>query len=163
MKTLKMSGRGKGVLLALAAGCALFAWGCAGNSVSTDGGNGGGASPQVAAALSVCDPTGANCQTTSPGLSASTASAITFAVDWTNVPVGTHTQEIRMVLPNGDFYQRFDGSFLISSSSNGQANLSRLVAIAGTPINERLLTGTWNVQVLLDGQVINSQNLQVNP
>jgi hypothetical protein len=160
LKTLNMSGSFRGALLTLTAVCALFAFGCAANSVSTDGLGGGGNTPQVAAAFSVCDASGSSCQTSNPVISASTATDITLAVDWTNAPAGTHTQEIRMLLPDGNFYQRFDASFL---PSNGQASIKRMVAIQGTPIRERLLTGTWKIQVLMDDQVVNVENLQVNP
>jgi len=163
VKTSGMGGRIKNGWLVAVAGCAALALGCTAYSPSL-GSSGGGSTPaQPAAALSVCDATGANCQTSNPIVSIASAPSITLVANWTNVPAGTHTQQIRMLLPNGDFYQHFDMSFGIATGSDGQANLKRRVGIQGTPIGERLLTGAWKVQVLLDDQVISQDTLQINP
>jgi hypothetical protein len=149
-------------------GWLLVASGCAGlQQASGNGGNlpGGGGNPTPAsAAVSICDASKSNCQAAAASFSLAGVPDLNVAVNWTNVPAGTHSQEIRLLMPNGNLYQRFQNSFLVpANDSNGSANVSRNIPITGTFITERQITGGWKVEVSLDGKVTTIGNLQLNP
>jgi hypothetical protein len=85
-------------------------------------------------------------------------------VNWQNVPTGTHSQEIDIYMAQGNsLYVSYWNNFLISDTPQGSATVMRSMPVAGTAITQRQLTGSWEVQVLLDGKLITSKTFQFNP
>jgi hypothetical protein len=168
MRTSKSRKLLKSAFFAVALGGALVSAGCAGLQQSSGGGGnlpGGGNIPAVAVAtVSVCDSANTNCQTTAATYSLSTARDLSVAVNWANVPAGNHSQEIRLLMPNGNVYQRFENSFLVPASDTaGTASVSHFIPVSGTFIAQRQITGGWKLEVSLDGKVTTVSDLQFNP
>ena len=137
------------------------AWisGCATNSVS---------SPvvpkiqQMSAVIRVCDSLTPSC----PGESTVSLGALhdlQVSVDWSNMPGGTHSQEIAFLLPSGVVYQTVSHGFALPDGTLGSATVSDGMPVAGTYITQRQLTGNWIAQVSLDGVVIGSQQVTLEP
>ena len=82
------------------------------------------------------------------------------AVDWKNVPGGTHTQQIALVQPNGVVYQTVSHSFAVADNKIGAPKLDDVIPIAGTFITQRNQVGEWTIQVSLDGQAVGQQNVE---
>ncbi len=162
MRISKMCGWTKNLFLIAAAGCLLAMTGCAGLQGLLGFGGGGPTQPPMTATISFCDMVTSNCQSNAGTFTASGTQGVNIAVKWQNTPLGNHTQQIQLLMPDGNFYQEFQAGFLIDSASNGQASITRAIPIAGTFITQRKLLGTWKVQVLLDGAVVNTANLHLN-
>src|SRR5258707_13555194 len=87
-------------------------------------------------------------------------------VQWTNVPFGTHTQEVKFFLPDaraGTLYQSFNNPFRGRHGQEQTVTLVDDVPIAGTFIEHRSLTGAWRVDVFLDGFFYTSKYVQLDP
>ena len=85
-------------------------------------------------------------------------------MNWQGVPAGTHTQELDIYMPQGNaLYTKYSDSFQITDAPKGSATVLRPMPVAGTWITQRQLTGTWQVDVLLDGQPVTSKQFTFTP
>src|SRR5712672_2436176 len=110
----------------------------------------------LAMVVRLCDSAAAGCDnTTSFSLGAMRDLAVN--VDWQNVPGGTHTQQLTVMLPNGVIYQTISHGFGVAEGTAGSPTVSDAMPVAGTFLTQRQLTGDWTVQVSLDGAVIGAQ------
>ena len=83
-------------------------------------------------------------------------------VNWQAVPNGPHTQQLDVFMPEGHaLYVRYLGGFQITEAQTGSAVILRAMPVAGTWITQRQLTGTWQVDVSLDGQLVTSKTFQL--
>lgn len=124
--------------------------------------NGGGNPSPADATISFCDDGDANC-TPATSFSVATVRDLVVNVNWENLPTGTHMQLLEISMPGGGLYQAEQSSFLIADSSHATLTTSRNVPVAGAWISQRRITGEWSVRVSLDGNVITSQTVQLNP
>ncbi len=154
------------VALLTAIVCAiLLSAGCAGQTVVTSVTPPPSAAPP-SAAVSFCDNPAPGCAAASSFSVKSLGDLnrdLNVFVSWSNVPVGTHAQKLRFFLPDGNVYQAFEASFSVSPGANGAATVVRALPVAGTFISQRLLTGNWQVEVSLDGKVILTQSVRLDP
>lgn len=92
---------------------------------------------------------------------------------WRNVS-GEHTQRLRFVLPDGNTYQvvetRFttaesaaDTAVRVAVTSREEKAVATPFAVAGTHITQRSLSGTWTVELYLDGKLVAQSPLTFNP
>jgi hypothetical protein len=155
----------------IANGALLFAaiigsLGISGCAMQSSSANGGGPPPAPmvpAAQIVLCDDLSSSC-TAATSFSFSTLRDLNIQVQWTNVPAGNHVQQLDILLPNqGGLYQTTQTAFLISGSSPGSITTSRMFPVGGTWISQRQMSGSWSVQVSLDGQVMASQAVEFNP
>jgi len=113
-------------------------------------------------ALRVCESGTANC-TGETNFSLGSLRDLQVNADWKNMPGGTHTQEIAFLLPNGVVYQTLSHGFGVTEGAFGAPTISDAMPVAGTYITQRELTGEWTVQISLDGAVVGSQKVQLQP
>jgi hypothetical protein len=124
---------------------------------------GGGTPPAVASAtISFCDPQAPNCDGQT-SFSATTTRDVQVKVSWQNVPVGTHVQSLELLLPDGNLYQHTQTAFAVQTELSEVPGATQTLPFAGTWIQQRNLMGEWTARVSLDGQVITSQSVQLNP
>jgi hypothetical protein len=82
-------------------------------------------------------------------------------VNWRVILPGPHTQQLDIFLPQGHaLYVRYLDGFQITDAPSGSALVLRPMPVAGTWITQRQLTGTWEVDVSLDGQLVTSKTFQ---
>ncbi len=117
---------------------------------------------QMSAVIRVCDSLTAGCSGES-SISLGALHDLQVSVDWTNMPGGTHSQQIAFLLPNGVVYQTVSHGFAVPDGALGSPTVSDGMAVAGTYITQRQMTGNWTVQVSLDGAVISSQQVTLEP
>lgn len=147
------------ILPAAIAASAAWMSGCATNSAS---------SPvlpkiqQMSAVVRVCDSLTPGCSGES-SISLGVLHDLQVSVDWTNMPGGTHSQQVAFLLPNGVVYQTVSHGFAVPDGTLGSLTVSDGMAVAGTYITRRQMTGNWTVQVSLDGAVIGSQQVTLEP
>ena len=169
MKTVKFEVVLKQVLLATTLGWSLIIAGCGAiqqpGSSGTPGSAGGPTDVPGTAAVSFCNAAQTGCQSQSANFSMTTSNIpdLNIKVDWASVLPGTHSQEIRLMMPNGDLFQRLQDTFVVPASSNGSATVNRNIPIAGSFISQRQITGGWKVDVSLDGKAKASGDLELNP
>jgi len=167
MRTSKRWKLLKSAFFAVALGGALVSAGCAGLQQANGGGGnlaGGGAPTPAVAAVTVCDSGNSHCQPNAANFSLASVPDLNVAVNWTNVTPGNHSQEIRLLMPNGNVYQRFENSFLVPATDTaGTASVSHFIPVSGTFIAQRQITGGWKLEVSLDGKVATVSDLQFNP
>jgi hypothetical protein len=85
-------------------------------------------------------------------------------INWQAVPAGTHTQELDIFMPQGHaLYVKYSNSFQITDTPKGSATVMSVMPVAGTWITQRQFTGTWEVDVLLDGNLITSRQFDFTP
>jgi hypothetical protein len=152
-----------GKKIALIVGVIFLASELSGCQMGTTSANGGGPPPPVPSAMiSFCDDGDPSCAT---GTSFSVASLrdLVIKVTWENIPDGNHVQTLEILIPGGGLYQSTQNAFLTDSSSASPFAVTRLLPVAGTWIPQRQMTGEWLVRVSLDGQVITSQMVALNP
>jgi hypothetical protein len=118
--------------------------------------------PQLGLAVRVCDSETPDC-TGEINFSLSSVRDLQVNADWKNMPGGTHTQEITFLLPNGVVYQTVSHGFGAAEGTFGAPTISDAMPVAGTYITQRELTGDWTVQISLDGAVVGSQKIQLQP
>ena len=83
---------------------------------------------------------------------------------WRNLSPGDHVQDLKLILPNGDVYQVLHTAFTTSPSNThgrvralateGGHALDTVLPVRGTWIQQFSMTGTWSVQMLLDGNQV---------
>jgi hypothetical protein len=82
-------------------------------------------------------------------------------VNWQVVPTGPHTQQIDIFIPQGHaLYVRYTSGFQITDAPVGSTLVLSVMPVAGTWITQRQLTGTWEVDLSLDGQLVTSKSFQ---
>jgi hypothetical protein len=118
--------------------------------------------PAVTATISFCNDGAENCE---PATAFSVAGLrdLVITVAFQNVPAGNHVQQLEILLPGGAPYRVTQGGFLIPTGGAGSFSLTRKLAVAGTPISLRHMTGEWAVRATLDGQVVATQSVELNP
>ena len=170
MNAVKLEVVLKHALLSATLGWLLALTGCAGAGIATNssGTPGGGTGPTVTpatAAVSFCDAAQTNCQSQSANFSLKTSNIrdLNIKVNWANVAAGTHSQEIRLMMPNGSFFRRMQSTFVVARNGDGSASVNRNLPIAGSFIAQRQITGGWKVRVALDGKVISTGDLRLDP
>ncbi|MGA2483884.1 MAG: hypothetical protein ABSF92_12295 [Candidatus Acidiferrales bacterium] len=123
----------------------------------------GGSAPLApSAAVGFCDNPTPGCASAS-SFSLNSLRDLNVVVNWQNVPEGTHGQKVSFFLPDGNLYQAFEKSFAIPEGSPAATATVQALPVAGTWITQRSLSGTWQVTVALDGQVLESQAVQLTP
>jgi hypothetical protein len=113
----------------------------------------------LAVAVRLCDSSVPSCVGT-VSFSLASIRDLDVNVDWQNVPGGTHTQQLAILLPNGVVYQTISHGFGVEDTV-GSPTVSDAMPVAGTFITQRQLAGEWTVQVSLDGAVVGSQKFQL--
>lgn len=95
-------------------------------------------------------------------------------VAWRGVR-GMHSQEVRLLLPDGNLYQALDTKFTtqqglaamdgvqVAQLSRGEPTVVSFLPVAGTFITQRLLSGTWRIQVSLDGKLVTETTFELRP
>lgn len=130
---------------------------CAMQSSSADT---GGPTDPASAILTFCDDGVSDCPA-STSFSLSSIRDLVVKVDWYNVAPGNHSQELRILLPEGGTYESSQTGFLIDSGAQGMFSTSRAVRMAGSWAAQRQEIGKWTAEVLLDGQVVTSQTVEM--
>jgi len=113
----------------------------------------------VAMTVTLCDNSEQGCST-GTSFNLATIRDLGVAVDWKNVPGGTHTQQIALLQPNGVVYQTVSHSFGVAEGKLGAPAINDVIPVAGTFITQRSQTGEWTIQVLLDGESVGTQKFQ---
>lgn len=113
----------------------------------------------VAMTVTLCDNSEQGCSM-GTSFSLATFRDLGVAVDWKNMPGGTHTQEIALVQPNGVVYQTVSHSFGVAEGKLGAPAINDVIPVVGTFITQRSQTGQWTIQVSLDGQSVGTQKFQ---
>jgi hypothetical protein len=85
-----------------------------------------------------------------PRFSATQLRALEINVKW-GILIGTHTQRLQLVAPDGAVYQAFTTAI---DNANGPTLVQTRVPVAGTWITEYALEGTWQVRVYLEGSAV---------
>ena len=161
MRPYSASGPGvwKGALLA---GCTLilsaFLSSCSVGSTSADG----GPAQTATALITFCDDGVPDCPPVTT-FSLSQMRDLVVKVDWFGVAPGNHTQEVRVMLPEGTALQVSDTGFLIGPESDSSFSSLQSVRMAGSWQAQRQETGTWSVDVLLDGRTVKSETVEMTP
>ena len=170
MKTVKFAMVLKHALFAATVGWSLIISGCGaiqqpGSSGAPGGAGGGSTDVPGTAAVSFCNAAQTGCQSQSANFSMTTSNIpdLNIKVDWASVLPGTHSQEIRLMMPNGDLFQRLQDTFMVAANGSGTATVNRNIPIAGSFISQRQITGGWKVQVSLDGKDKTTGDLELNP
>jgi hypothetical protein len=119
------------------------------------------APPAVSAVISFCNDGTPGCE---PARSFSVASLrdLVITVAFQNVPTGNHVEQLEILLPGGASYRVTQGGFLIADAT-GSFSFSRNLAVAGSPVSLRHMTGEWSVRASLDGQVVATESVDLNP
>src|SRR5260370_41016626 len=98
----------------------------------------------LAMAVRLCDSAASSC-VSAGSFSLASIRDLNVNVDWQNVPGGTHTQQLAMVLPNGVAYQTISQGFGIAEGTAGTPTRSGATPAARTLITQRQLTGDWTI------------------
>jgi hypothetical protein len=119
----------------------------------------------LAATVKLCDD-----ETENPGCTSKDTFSLAQIRDlfiwmnWQGVPTGTHTQELDIFMPQGHaLYVKYSAGFQITDAAKGSATVLSVMPVAGTWITQRQFTGTWEVDVLLDGKPITSKQFDFTP
>jgi hypothetical protein len=119
----------------------------------------------VSESVKFCDTDVATC-TPASAFSLSTLRDLFIVVQWTNLPTGTHTQEVKFYLPEartGTLYQSFNNPFFAPHGHKKLVTLVDDVPVAGTFIENRELTGMWKVDIYLDDTFVASSYVELDP
>jgi hypothetical protein len=168
MNTVKFEMALKHALVVTTLGWLMVISGCGaiqtGNS-GTPGAGGGPTDIPGTAAVSFCNAAQTGCQSQSANFSMTTSNIpdLNIKVDWASVLPGTHSQEVRLMMPNGNLFQRLQDTFMVAANGNGTASVNRNIPIAGSFISQRQITGGWKIEVSLDGKAKATGDLQLNP
>lgn len=130
--------------------------------------------PRVpAATLFFCTTNDVQCRTSITDFDLDAVRDLFVFAAWRNLR-GEHTQQLRFVLPDGNTYLVVETKFTVEASSTDTnvqvAAKSReekatnvALAVAGTHITQRSLSGTWTVELYLDGKLIAQSPLTFRP
>lgn len=131
---------------------------CSVGSTSADG----GPPTQATATLTFCDDAVSGCPSET-SFSLATIRDLVVKVDWFGVAAGNHAQAVRVVLPDGGTFELSQTGFLIDQSSDSSFSSMRSIPLAGSWVTQRHVTGTWSVEVSLDGQAVTTQSVEMTP
>jgi hypothetical protein len=131
---------------------------CAAGSTSADG----GPPAPATATISFCDDAVSGCPTEST-FSLATIRDLVVKVDWFGVPAGNHSQAVRVLLPDGGTFELSQTGFLIDPRSDSSFLSVRSIPLAGSWVTQRRVTGTWSVEVSLDGQLVSTRAVEMTP
>ncbi len=159
---------GLGVILGLTASCGNIA-----NSPSNDSLPGGPGSVSPQAEVFFCETQAVECRTTASDFDITKLRDLFVFVSWRGV-TGEHTQELRLLLPDGNLYQTITARFTtapialspevqVAKDSRGEPTVVSVLPVAGTFITQHFLVGTWTVEVILDGQSITRVSFTLRP
>jgi hypothetical protein len=92
-----------------------------------------------------------------------------IAVDYTNLS-GAHSQSVRVFAPDGSFYQKYDRQLCLSGKCTGDkpeviGSVSQYwesLPVAGTYITQYSLSGSWRVDLYVDGVKKQSGTFMLN-
>jgi hypothetical protein len=133
--------------------------GCGGTMTSANG----GPPPVVPSAMiAFCDDGVSGCPAASTFNVGSTRDVL-INVSWEGLSQGSHVQTLEILLPGGGLYQSTQAAVFTDAPVSGTFQTTRVLPVAGTWIQQRNITGDWMIRVSLDGQVVNSQMVQINP
>jgi hypothetical protein len=112
-----------------------------------------------------CEASSLECRTSINDFELDKIRDLFIFVAWREVR-GEHSQELRFILPDGNLYQKVPARFTTTAlsapsldiqtarRSRGEPTVISTLPVAGTLITQHSLTGTWQVQVYLDGRLI---------
>lgn len=129
-------------------------------SITPNSPSGGAAQPS--AQIHFCNTPGIGCSS-AVSFSISKLRDLNIVVSWSNLPSGNHTQLVSVLHSSGGLYQSFHSGFMVNPEDGGAFSSSTLLPVAGTWIVQRSMTGSWTVQALLDGHIISTQTVTLNP
>jgi hypothetical protein len=120
--------------------------------------------PAPRASIFFCETADVQCRTELNQFRLDELRDLVMFVAWQRV-TGEHTQQVRFILPDGNVYQVMETKFTTLARgarpgvqgalpSRGERAVSTVLPVAGTHIAQRTLSGTWTVEVLLDGELI---------
>lgn len=157
-----LKGARRGWKEALLAGSVLLlcfpSMSCAVGSTSADG----GPPAPATATITFCDDAVTGCPTEST-FSLATIRDLVVKVDWFGVTAGNHSQAVRVLLPDGGTFELSQTGFLIDQSADSSFSSVRSIPLAGSWVTQRHVSGTWSVEVSLDGQMISTQSVEMTP
>jgi len=132
-------------------------------------------------AVFFCDVLTTECRTDAASFRLKQSRDLFVYVTWPGV-TGDHVQTVEFYLPDGSLYGRQDTPFRVGlkgsravqapganvsgrylTSSRNVATVITPLAIEGTYITQRSLTGKWSVRVLLDGKAANAAQFTLQP
>jgi hypothetical protein len=148
------------ILLAGAVSVAVISLSACQGTTAADRGN--PPPPAVTATISFCDDGTPDCAAET-SFAVGTLRDLVIKVVWENLPAGNHTQTLEVLLPAGGQYQVTQSAFNPGSASLNSFTTTRVLPVAGTWIPQRQIVGDWVVRVSLDGQVVASQMVTLNP
>jgi len=80
--------------------------------------------------------------------------ALLIEVEYRDLPPGSHTQRLKLFLPDGALYQQFtsevQGGSAQPARGPGWERVTTRLLVGGTWITEHALYGTWRFEVYLD-------------
>ncbi len=126
-----------------------------------------------AATLFFCTTNDVQCRTSITDFDLDAVRDLFVFAAWRNLS-GEHTQQLRFVLPDGNTYQAMETKFTVDATSTDtnvqvaarsreEKATSVAFAVAGTHITQRSLSGTWTVELYLDGKLIAQSPLTLRP
>lgn len=122
----------------------------------------GGPPVQATATITFCDDAVSGCPSVTT-FSLAKIRDLVVKVDWFGVATGNHAQAVRVLLPDGGTFELSQTGFLIDPSSDSNFSSMRSIPLAGSWVTQRQVTGTWSVEVSLDGQTVATQTVEMTP
>lgn len=116
---------------------------------------------QPSAQILLCDAPGSSCSAAT-SFSISKLRDLNIVVNWSKLPVGNHAQGLAVLHNSAGLYQSFHQGFLVPDGGS-TFSTSNALPVAGTFIARRRLTGTWTIQVSLDGHLVATQTVTLTP
>lgn len=128
----------------------------------------------VSAEVFFCETSAVECRTTTNDFTVTEVRDLFVFVAWQGVS-GLHAQELRFVLPDGNLYQNKTTKFTaetgstpipdvqIAKLSQGEPTVVSALPVGGTFITQHFLTGTWAVEVYLDGAPVTQAPFVLRP
>ena len=101
-------------------------------------------------------------RSTTPSMTTA-APTLVIKVAWENLPAGSHMQTLEILLPSGGPYQVTQTGLDGGGATLNSTTTTRILPVAGTSIPQRQIVGNWMIRVSLDGQLVASQMVALNP
>lgn len=83
-----------------------------------------------------------------------------LTVNWTNLTEGEHLQSLRVYMPDGGLYKKFEVG--VTPDGTGAASWNGIFNIAGTNIWAQGLSGAWKVEAYLDEAAVPVSTVTLN-
>jgi len=114
------------------------------------------------ASISFCAANAQDC-TPAASFSAGTTKDLTIR-SWTiGVPAGNHTQILMILMPSGEEYPETRIGFRVPDGSKDAIPEMRTIPLGELRNEQKHLTGSWTVQVLLDGKLLSTDTFEMKP